>query len=223
MSTERVIIHLPTTPAAPDEIYNLVISASQAENHFSQQALQLYQYLTKVLAPHNIAVELTGSNCLAISDFDDHIAQLLLSVSPVLSYFTTLTVLENEQLVWTFGDENSNFTTETMEYQAPWASLRSIPYWIDYITTNAWSLANLNVGTDPRDFLIISDNTKIEHYIQCYFSPDSNNYRVEMRLGDALHHYWCDKNDAASVIQELSTWMSAPNHSTAGWNKLDIS
>ncbi|MHA7687754.1 hypothetical protein ACX9MK_09210, partial [Corynebacterium evansiae] len=223
MSTERIIIHLPTTPAEPEDTYSLVFAASRADKHTSTHTRQLQQYLTNTLSPHKIPVELTGAECIAIRDNNEHIPQLLQLISPVLSYFTTLTILENDQLVWTFGDEDSQFTIETSQFYAPWASLRSIPSWIDRITTNARSLANLNIGTDPRDFLIISDNTRDQHYIQCYFSPSDNNYRVEMRLGDAQHHYWCMRNDAQNVIRELSTWMTSTNHPITGWNKLDIS
>ncbi|MCG7457569.1 hypothetical protein [Corynebacterium sp. ACRPH] len=223
MSTERIIIHLPTTPTEPEDTYSLVTAASRADKHTSTHTRQLQQYLTNILSPHKIPVELTGAECIAIRDNNEHIPQLLQLISPILSYFTTLTILESNQLVWTFGDEDSQFTTETSQFYAPWASLRSIPSWIDHITTKARSLANLNIGTDPRDFLIISDNTKDQHYIQCYFSPADNNYRVEMRLGDAEHHYWCMRDDAWSVIRELSTWMTATDHSTTGWNKLDIS
>ena len=223
MSTERIIIHLPTTPTEPEDTYSLVTAASRADKHTSTHTRQLQQYLTNILSPHKIPVELTGAECIAIRDNNEHIPQLLQLISPILSYFTTLTILESNQLVWTFGDEDSQFTTETSQFYAPWASLRSIPSWIDHITTKARSLANLNIGTDPRDFLIISDNTKDQHYIQCYFSPADNNYRVEMRLGDAQHHYWCMRDDAWSVIRELSTWMTTTDHSTTGWNKLDIS
>lgn len=223
MSTERIIIHLPTTPTEPEDTYSLVTAASHADKHTSTHTRQLQQYLTNILSPHKIPVELTGAECIAIRDNNEHIPQLLQLISPVLSYFTTLTILENNQLVWTFGDENSQFTTETSQFYAPWASLRSIPSWIDHITTNARSLASRNMGTDPRDFLIISDNTKDQHYIQCYFSPADNNYRVEMRVGDAQHNYWCIRDDAWSVIRELSTWMTTTDHSATGWNKLDIS
>ena len=181
------------------------------------------QHLTNILAPHKISVELTGAECIAIKDNNEHIPQLLQLISPVLSYFTTLTILENNQQVWTFGDEDSHFTTETSQLYARWASLRSIPSWIDHVTANARSLASRNIGTDPRDFLIISDNTKDQHYIQCYFSPADNNYHVEMRLGDAQHHFWRIRNDARSLIRELSTWMTSTDHSTTGWSKLDIS
>lgn len=223
MSTERIIIHLPTAPTEREDIYNLVISAGRADKHTSAHTLQLHQHLTNILSPHKISVELTGAECIAIKDNNEHIPQLLQLISPVLSYFTTLTILENNQLVWTFGDENSHFTTETSQLHAPWASLRSIPSWIDHVTTNARSLASRNIGTDPRDFLIISDNTKDQHYIQCYFSPADNNYRVEMRLGDAQHHFWRIRNDARSLIRELSTWMTSTDHSTTSWSKLDIS
>ena len=223
MSTERIIIHLPTTPTEPEDTYSLVTAASRAAKHTSTHTRQLQQYLTNTLSPHKIPVELTGAECIAIRANNEHIPQLLQLISPVLSYFTTLTILENNQLVWTFGDENSHFTTETSQLYAPWASLRSIPSWIDHVTANARSLASRNVGTDPRDFLIISDNTKDQHYIQCYFSPADNNYRVEMRLGDAQHHFWRIRNDARSLIRELSTWMTSTDHSTTGWSKLDIS
>lgn len=223
MSTERIIIHLPTAPAEPENTYNLVTAASRADKHTSAHTLQLQQHLTNILAPHKISVELTGAECIAIKDNNEHIPQLLQLISPVLSYFTTLTILENNQQVWTFGDEDSRFTTETSHLHVPWASLRSIPSWIDHVTANTRSLASRNIGTDPRDFLIISDNTKNQHYIQCYFSPADNNYRVEMRLGDAQHHFWCMRNDARSVIRELSTWMNSTDHPITGWNKLDIS
>ncbi|MCG7259655.1 MULTISPECIES: hypothetical protein [unclassified Corynebacterium] len=223
MSTERIIIHLPTAPTEPENTYNLVTAASRADKHTSAHTRQLQQHLTNILAPHKISVELTGAECIAIKDNNEHIPQLLQLISPVLSYFTTLTILENNQQVWTFGDENSRFTTETSQLHIPWASLHSIPSWIDHITTNARSLASRNIGTDPRDFLIISDNTKDQHYIQCYFSPADDNYRVEMRLGDAQHHFWCMRNDARSLIRELSTWMNSTDHPITGWNKLDIS
>lgn len=222
MSAERIIINLPPAQVAPYEVYDYVSCASQQEEHASPQTRQLQQHLTKILAPHDLPVELVGNNCIGISDYDENIPQILQFISPLLSRYPTLTVLEFSEFVWTFGDENTNFSTETSEYSAPWASLRGLPSWIELITTNACTMTELNLGNDPRDFLIITNATKHQHYMQCYYSPVDRTYRVEIRLGDAQHHYWHTTPETSTVIHELTTWITTGTHSTHGWQKLNI-
>lgn len=73
MSAERIIINLPPASVAPYEVYDYVSFANQQEVHASPQTLQLQQHLTKILAPHDLPVELVGDNCIGISDYDEHI------------------------------------------------------------------------------------------------------------------------------------------------------
>ncbi|WKD60549.1 hypothetical protein CCICO_02495 [Corynebacterium ciconiae DSM 44920] len=222
MSLEHVIIHVPNTPVNTDEVTSVVRRAVRADKQVSPQTQQLHERLLARLEPVHLGADIAGDNCIVISDYDELIGRMLQYISPILAEYYTLTINDEADLVWTYGDEDTTFTTVTSECEAPWASLRGIPRWIHQITDHAREMAELNIGQDPRDFLIIADNSLEEHYMQCFYNTAVGNYRLEMRLGDAQHHYWRDIADADSLIHELSQWIRRGDRSTEGWQKLDI-
>lgn len=89
---------------------------------------------------HNLCAELTGSDWIVLSDYDEHIPHVLGLISSHLVRYSTSTILENEHLVWTVGDERTDFTTETSKFQAPRVCMNHIPFRIERITSNAQTM-----------------------------------------------------------------------------------
>lgn len=222
MSTERVIIHLPDDAANIVSIYHHVLTHSTMIDQATSKTLHLFELLSEALTPHKVPVKLVGTNCIVISDYEEQIPAILRLISPLLLDFSTLTVLESAKLIWTSGDEDAEFSIETAEYAAPWASLNSLPHWIDWITANARAMAELGIGKDPRDFFLVRDAIRHQTYIQTYFNPIDEAYRVEMRLGNARQHYACTCSKANTVVREIEAWMNTRTYTTDGWQKLDL-
>ncbi len=167
------------------------------------------------------AVRLRGDRCLQVSVTDHSVQDTVVWLAALAAEQDLGLAAATDQEVLLIGDEIRDFSTETAELDQPVVSPAQIPLILAEVQAAQEKSGD---GDFAAAFLIVSDLSVAETYLQTTFRPGDDTWQLEYRDGSVARHFQVQVDSRDRVTDAFARWIARDESlkKDLDWRHLDI-
>lgn len=166
-------------------------------------------------------VRLRGNRCLQVSVTDDSIQDTAVWLAALATDQDLGLATATDREVLLVGDEVHSFSTETAELDQPVVSPARIPLLLAEVQA---AQEDAGDGDFAADFLIVSDLSAPETYLQTTYRSADGSWQLEYRDGSVARHFHTRVGSQTEVEDAFARWIVRDGSlkKELDWKHLDI-